>query len=125
MTIYFSPSTGRFYEGAPMPLDAEPSTQAALDASQPQPPPPTLADYENAVQGVLDSYAVSKGYRNADAMATFVSSTVTQWAAEATALVAWRDSCWSRSFLLLQQVNAGTAAQPTIASLIAILPPHP
>lgn len=88
-------------------------------------PLPSLSDYESAVQAALDAFAVLKGYRNSEAFATFANSTVGAWATEATAFCHWRDQCWTVAYTMLQQVNAGTLPQPSVAALLAALPAHP
>jgi hypothetical protein len=121
MGLLYSPSANKYYD------DESPNATPSdcVPYTPPAPPGPVLQDYENAVQVVLDTYAAAKGYRSADVMATFVSSTIAQWSAEALALVRWRDACWAAAYGLLQQYNAGLIAQPSVAQLVAALPSHP
>jgi hypothetical protein len=125
--VKFSASTGLYYDESssnPMPLDVVDATPEQYSATLPQ-PAIGLQDYEDAVQSVLDSYAVLKGYRNADVMATFINSSVPQWSDQAKAIIAWRDACWVAAYTSLQAYNAGQIAQPSITQLLAALPPHP
>ena len=88
-------------------------------------PAPKVSDYEEAVQAVVDNYAVLKGYQDGTTMASYSTSTVTAWATEAQKFVQWRDQCFTVAYTALQAVNAGTTAAPSIAALIAALPAHP
>lgn len=87
-------------------------------------PGPALvqADYANAIQFHVDSTAKSRGYSDGVALASYVSSTVDQWTAEAVAFVAWRDAVWTYSHAELAKVLAGERAQPTVAEFLAELP---
>lgn len=69
----------------------------------------------------VDAVAATRGYDNGAACASYTTSTMAKWAAEATAFVAWRDGVWTKVFDLLAKVQAGTATVPTAAALIASL----
>ncbi len=102
--------------------------QAALDAwaaPPPEPPPlppPTEADFAAAIQGHIDATAQAKGYTDGFALAGYVASTVQEWAAEATAFVAWRDSVWLYAYQEMAKVAAGERPTPTVLELIGELP---
>lgn len=83
---------------------------------------PTEQDYSNAIQARIDGVANERQYANGVALASYVNSTNSQWAAEASAFVAWRDAVWSYAYQELAKVQAGTRPQPTIEALIAELP---
>jgi uncharacterized membrane protein YgcG len=85
-------------------------------------PPLTEANYADAIQSHVDSIAKSRGYRDGFALAGYVSSTITTWAAEAAAFIAWRDSVWVYVYQEFAKVQNGEREQPTIAGLIAELP---
>ena len=87
-----------------------------------EPEPPTLADYENAIQGLVDSTATEKMFRDGVTLASYVSSTNPQWAAEAQAFVAWRDAVWAYSYTELAKVQAGEREQPTPEDFLTDLP---
>jgi hypothetical protein len=70
----------------------------------------------------VDAVAAARGYDNGAACASYATSTVAKWAAEATVFVAWRDAVWTSVFALLASVEAGTATVPTAEALIAGLP---
>ncbi len=46
------------------------------------------------VEETINRTALSKGYSNALSCASYVYSTVIQWANESQAFIAWRDSVW-------------------------------
>ena len=109
-----------------MPTDCVEVSAAVFDAAMAAPVlPPGLPDYEAAVQNYLDDYAQTKGYRDADVMATFKDSSIPAWAAEALAMIHWRDTVWLSAYSALQAYNAGQIPQPTVAQLVAQLPAHP
>lgn len=85
-------------------------------------PEPTVDDYEAAVEAHLNETAKAKLYRSGVSCASYVSSTVPQWSAEATAFIAWRDQVWTYTYTQLTAVQAEQREQPTIAALIAELP---
>lgn len=82
----------------------------------------TQTDYSDAIQAHVDAAARSHSYADAESLASYVSSTVPGWAAEAQAFVAWRDAVWVHAHTELARVLAGERAQPTVMSLIAELP---
>jgi hypothetical protein len=84
-------------------------------------PPPTLADYQAAVEAHVEGTARARDYASAVSCASYVYSTNPAWAAEATAFVAWRDAVWIEVYGTLAAVQ-GVAPAPTIAALVAGLP---
>lgn len=85
-------------------------------------PKPTLDDYTVAVQGVIDTTAKAKTYTDGVSLASYASSTNTQWAAEASAFIAWRDQIWVSVYATMAAVQGGQQAQPTIEALLSGLP---
>jgi hypothetical protein len=86
-------------------------------------PVPTVPQYTAAIQSMLDAKAQERHYDGILSACTYATSSVPSFAAEGQACVDWRDAVWSRSYELMAQVGAGTLAQPTIAALLAMLPP--
>jgi len=86
------------------------------------PPPPTLNDYERAIQALIDATAREKKYEDGKSCATYVNSTNPQWAAEAAAFVAWRDAVWVYAFTELDKVLNGQRQQPTVGEFLLELP---
>lgn len=87
---------------------------------------PTEQDIINqltyAVQMHLDSKARERNYDGILSACTYVSSSVTKFAAEAQACVAWRDACWSKCYAVMADVQDGKRQTPTAELLIAELP---
>lgn len=88
-----------------------------------EPAPPTVSDYEDAVQAHVDAAARSKLFRDGVTLASYTTSTNPQWASEAQAFVAWRDQVWAYAYQELARVMGGEREQPTVADIIAELPP--
>lgn len=90
--------------------------------TKPIPPLPPLENYTQAIQNHIDATAQSKQYTNGFALASYVTSTVPQWKAEAETFVAWRDSVWVYVYQELEKVESGIRPQPTIQELLSELP---
>ncbi len=112
--VVFDLATGEQRE-----IPLTPEEIAELEASAPI---PTLADYENAIQGLVDTTATEKMFRDGVTLASYVASTNPQWAAEAQAFMAWRDAVWSYSYAELAKVQAGEREQPTPEDFLTELP---
>lgn len=83
--------------------------------------PPTLADYERAIQAHVDATARQRGYADGASCASYVADPYQPWQAEALAFVAWRSAVWRAVYARLAEVQGGAPA-PTVAGLIADLP---
>lgn len=81
---------------------------------EPSLPPPTIIDYENAIQNLVDSTARERQFRDGVTLASYTASTKPKWAAEAQAFVAWRDNVWFYAYGELAKVQAGQRPQPTV-----------
>lgn len=92
------------------------------DFVAPAPPPPTISDFAAAVQSHIDDAARSRGYNDSVSLASYVNSILPQWAAEASAFVAWRDAVWIYAHTELSKVQGGLREVPTVAELIEELP---
>lgn len=82
------------------------------------PPAPTITDYENAIQNLIDGTAREKQFRDGVTLASYIGSTIPKWAAEAMAFVAWRDNVWRYSSGELAKVQAGQRPQPTVEKFL-------
>ena len=82
----------------------------------------TDADYTVAIQAVIDRTAQAREYTDGVSLASYVSSTDPQWAAEAAAFVAWRDAVWRYAYGELAKIQTGQRAQPSVAHIVAELP---
>ncbi len=87
-----------------------------------EPEPPTLADYEDAIQAMVDATAKEKLFRDGVTLASYTASTNPQWAAEAAAFVGWRDQIWAHAYAELAKVQAGLREQPTVNDFLSELP---
>ena len=85
---------------------------------EPQIPAPTITDYENAIQNLIDSTARERQFRDGVTLASYIGSTIPRWAAEAMAFVAWRDNVWRYSYGELAKVQAGQRPQPTVEKFL-------
>ena len=73
------------------------------------------------VQAYLDAECQKLGYDNGFACASYATSTVPKFRAEAQAYIAWRDAVWSYCYAQLDLYNAGKRDIPT--DIISELPP--
>jgi hypothetical protein len=87
------------------------------------PLPPTLADYESAIQAIVDATAKEKLFRDGVTLASYVTSTDPAWSAEAQAFVAWRDAVWRYAYAELAKVQTGQREQPTVEDFLAEIDP--
>ncbi|MEJ1176059.1 hypothetical protein WA845_17560 [Agrobacterium sp. CMT1] len=87
------------------------------------PTPPSIIDYENAIQNLVDSTARDRQFRDGVTLASYIGSTIPGWAAEAMAFVAWRDNVWRYSYGEFAKVQAGTRQQPTVEQFITEIAP--
>lgn len=85
-------------------------------------PPPTITDYENAIQNLVDNTARERQFADGVSLASYVASTKPKWAAEAQAFVAWRDYVWTSAYAELEKVQNGEREQPSIEAIIEELP---
>lgn len=84
--------------------------------------PPTVSDYMDAVQEMLDTRVRERLYDGILSACSYAASTNPKFAAEGLACVEWRDAVWADCYTLMAQVEAGTLAQPSVAGLLAMLP---
>lgn len=97
-----------------------------VDAADIPVPPPTpaelIAAYKAAIDRFIEAKAGERQYTSGIHAASYVASTNALWAAEAQAFVAWRDAVWAHAIALLEQVQSGNLAAPTIDDVLAGLP---
>ena len=84
--------------------------------------PPTVDDFRRTIQACIDAKAQERGYDGGQTIATYIGSTVAQWAAEAQAFVAWRDAVWVHAYAELEKVQNGIRLPPTPEEFCAELP---
>ncbi len=101
------------------------------DAGQsPQPlqraPEQVIAGFTAAIQAHIDAVAQAWGYDNIYTAATYAEEpSVKVFQDECKALRAWRSRVWAAARQALADVQGGKTPQPTVADLIASLPPAP
>jgi hypothetical protein len=76
----------------------------------------------SAIDAHVEATARSRDYNSAESLAGYASSTVSAWAAEANAFIAWRDAVWQAAFAILSDVQAGARTAPTPAEAVAEMP---
>lgn len=105
---------------SPLPVDVpEPNIETV-----PPTPEQIIAAFTAAIDAHVETAARAWGYNGAAHLASYVASTVPQWAAEATAFVAWRDQVWLAAMALLADVQAGEAEPPAVPQdFVSTLPP--
>lgn len=81
-----------------------------------------LATYRTAIQSLIDAKAQEKQYDSGATLASYVNSTVAEWAEQAQAFVAWRDAVWVYAFTELEKVQSGEREQPSVEDFLAELP---
>ncbi len=89
--------------------------------TKPVPPPPTVADYTEAVQNLLDTTAQAKHYDNIISCCSYAGAP-NAFQAEGQAAIEWRGNVWATCYTIMAEVQAGTIPAPTIPELLAMLP---
>lgn len=74
------------------------------------------------VQSILDTFARTKGYDSIISAASYVTSAVPQFAAEAARAVLMRDAMWAACYAIMTAVVEGTRTLPTVDVIMAELP---
>lgn len=93
---------------------------------EPEPEPLTpeqiIAQYTEAVQQHLDTFARTRNYDGILSAATYATSSVPKFKAEGQYAVEARDNTWATAYQILAEVEAGTRPMPTLDEVIAALP---
>lgn len=103
-------------------IDLLTGEQTLVDWTPPAPSPPTVGDYQRAIQQMVDDTAVSKQFNDGVTLASYANSTIPAWADQASAFVAWRDQVWQYAYSELARVQAGQRPQPSVDDFLAELP---
>lgn len=80
------------------------------------------ARFSSAIQKHLDEFAKTRGYDSIISACTYADSTIPAFKAEGVYAVSARDATWVTGCEILNAVNDGTRAAPTVEELIAELP---
>jgi len=114
-----SDADGQTYDG----LGAIP---AWLADAPPPPAPPTPEQIQQRMTGLmqahLDDTAKTRGYDGILSLCSYYGSANPQFAAEAKAGMAFRDSVWAYGYQVLAEVQAGARGIPSDDDLLAELP---
>ena len=78
--------------------------------------------YRLEIQSMIDKKAQARQYDSGATLASYVNSTILEWATEAQAFVAWRDAVWLYALTELDKVQKGEREQPSVADFLAELP---
>lgn len=96
---------------------------AELAASEAEPAPVTIAACQAAIDRHVDTVARERNYSSGVSLASYASSTVPLWRAEAEAFIAWRDAVWAYALAELASVQSGDRAAPdTVEAFVEELP---
>lgn len=104
-------------------IERDMTPEEIVELEEVTPSPPTITDYENAIQNLVDSTARERQFRDGVTLASYIGSTRPKWAAEAQAFVAWRDNVWFYAYGQLAKVQAGERPQPTAEQFLAEIAP--
>ena len=80
-----------------------------------------MASITHAIDAHVEAQAKALDYNSAAHLASYVASSVPEWASEAQAFVAWRDSVWQAAIAMLADAEASGEA-PSVEDVIAALP---
>ena len=78
--------------------------------------------YRLEIQAMIDAKASERQYDSGATLASYVNSTIEQWAIEAQAFVAWRDDVWLYALAELDKVQKDEREKPNVADFLAELP---
>lgn len=78
--------------------------------------------YRLEIQAMIDAKASERQYDSGATLASYVNSTIEQWAIEAQAFVVWRDAVWLYALAELDKVQKGDSEQPSVADFLSRLP---
>lgn len=116
-------------KGFPMHYQAygmEPPTKIVpVEDGEPQTDHPGLNPvdvYRLEIQAMIDAKAQEKQYDGGNSLASYVNSTVPEWATEAQTFVAWRDQVWAYALAEMARVQKSEREQPNIEDFLAELP---
>ena len=79
------------------------------------------ASITRAIDAHVEAQAKALDYNSAAHLASYDASSVPEWAAEAQAFVAWRDSVWQAAIAMLANAEASSEA-PSVEDVLAAIP---
>jgi hypothetical protein len=87
----------------------------------PVPTPPSIEEYQDAVQRHLDDAARAKNYDDIVSACSYAGAP-NPFQAEGQAFLTWRGNVWATCYQIMADVQAGRRTAPTVDGLIAELP---
>jgi hypothetical protein len=82
-----------------------------------------LTEIGNGIGSFLDQAVSVKQYDSILSATSWTLSNITTYKSEGDAAIAYRDTIWSLFYSMVQAVQAGTQALPTVGEFFASLPP--
>ena len=82
----------------------------------------TKSRLTSAIQSTLDEKAQKRGYDSILSLCTYATSPTAKFSKEGQAGVSWRDEVWAKGYTILDDVESGARAIPTVDELLAELP---
>ena len=100
------------------------AAKAAREYIEAEPPTPEeiQANLTQAVQAHMDKTAQERHYDDIFTATSYVNSSDPVFAAEASALLLWRDQVWRLCYTILDEVKAGVRPIPSVTELLNELP---
>lgn len=71
---------------------------------------------------LFNDVAKQKNYDDVMSIVSYYASTNNKWAQESQAFIAWRDACWNVALQILDEVQTGQRAAPSIEQFLSELP---
>lgn len=87
-----------------------------------QTPDEIVAMYSRAVDARVESRAKELGYNGAAHLASYVTSTVSDWATEAQSFVVWRDQVWLYAVAVYETAQLDPQTLPSLETFMTDLP---
>lgn len=84
--------------------------------------PEILHEFNQGLQNFINSVSMQKQYESALHCATYATSTVAEWASEAQAFIAWRDSVWTYSYAELEKFENSERQPVSFEDFLTELP---
>lgn len=85
-------------------------------------PTPTFEDFSRAIEKHVNKTATERGYSSAVSCASYVTSTIDKWAAEARVFAEWRDNLYVYAFTELEKVQSRQIEVPALDAFLTELP---
>ena len=81
---------------------------------------PTKQEYSDAVQKIIESTALNRGYLDSVTLCSYINSTNLDWKKDAETFIVWRDLIWNFVFQRINNPNYTSSISDLIVGLPAI-----